>query len=461
MTSNDRDRAVVLGAGIAGLLAARVLADTFAEVTLVDRDLLGPETGPRRGTPQAKHLHGLLARGHDVLEGLFPGLTADLIAGGSPVGDMLGNTRLCFGGHRFQQGHSGLTALCVSRPTLEAAIRRRVLALAPVRVLTGRDVVGLTTSPDHHQVTGARVIARADGSADERVPGDLVVDATGRGSRLPVWLESLGYAPPPQERVTVGVGYASRHYRLPAGALGDDLVLISAPTPTHPRGGGLSLIEGGACLVTLMGVLGDHPPTDPATFTRFAADLALPDVRAVLLDAEPEDEPVAFRYPTSMRNRYELLERFPDGLVTLGDAVCTLNPIYGQGMTVAALEAAALQHHLARSRPLQPLGYLRDVGRINGAAWALALGADLSFPDVEGRRTPVTRMLERYVGRLQAGATTDPRLGRAFLRVTSLIDPPQALFRPSVLARTLASRDTGPRETEAPAASPPSPAGRR
>ena len=266
MTGTDRDRAVVLGGSIAGLLAARVLADVDAEVVVVDRDPLGAGTGPRRGTPQARHLHGLLARGHDVLEELFPGLTTELVGAGAPVGDMLADTRLCFGGHRFRQGTSGLTAICVSRPTLESTIRRRVMGWAGVRLLGGRDVVGLVTTSDGRRVVGATVIGRADGSAEERLESDLVVDATGRGSRLPAWLEGAGYPAPLRERVAVRVGYASRQYRLAPGALGHDLVLLSGPTPERPRGGALSLIEGGRALVTLMGVLGDHPrPTRRAS----------------------------------------------------------------------------------------------------------------------------------------------------------------------------------------------------
>lgn len=445
MTSTDRDRAVVLGAGMAGLLAARALTESYAEVVLVDRDQLGPESGPRRGTPQARHVHGLLARGHELLEELFPELTSELVAEGAPTGDMLADFRVCFGGHRFRQAPSGLTALNVSRPTLESAIRRRVMALPGVRVLGGHDVVGLTATRDRRRVVGARVIGRTDGSAEEQLPADLVVDTTGRGSRLPFWLESLGWPPPPQERVSVGVGYASRRYRLSPGALGDDLGVLCGPTPARPRGGALQLIERGQCLVTLIGVLGDHPPTDPAGFQRFAADLALPDVHTALEDAEPLDDPVAFRYPASVRNRYDRLARLPDGLGVLGDAVCTLNPIYGQGMTVAALEAVALRDHLAGRGQLRPRPYLRDVGRISGLAWGLALGADLSFPEVDGPRTSSTRMLGRYVELLQAGAAHDARLGRAFLRVTSLVDPPTALFRPSVLGRAL----TRPRDGRA------------
>ena len=193
-----------------------------------------------------------------------------------------------------------------------------------------------------------------------------------------------------------------------------------------------------------MGVLGDHPPTDPEGFARFAADLALTDIHKILQDSQPLDEPVAYRYPLSVRNRYDQLTRFPEGLAVLGDAVCTLNPIYGQGMTVAALEAAALRPHLANG---QTRDNLREVGRISGVAWAMALGADLSFPEVEGTRTPATRLLGRYIRRLQAGAEYDAQLGQAFLRVTSMVDPPSALLRPSVVMRALTARSTPRRIT--------------
>jgi 2-polyprenyl-6-methoxyphenol hydroxylase-like FAD-dependent oxidoreductase len=188
-----------------------------------------------------------------------------------------------------------------------------------------------------------------------------------------------------------------------------------------------------------MGMLGDHPPTDHDGFTRFAADLDLPDIADLLQQGTPLDDPVSYRYPTSVRRRYDKLTRFPHGLLVLGDAVCTLNPIYGQGMTVAAVQAATLHLHLAHGRGLRPRPVLRDTGRISGLAWAMARGADLSFPDVDAPSTPGTRLLGRYLQRIQAGAEHDPRLGAAFLRVTSLVDPPPALFRPSVLARTLAA----------------------
>lgn len=181
-----------------------------------------------------------------------------------------------------------------------------------------------------------------------------------------------------------------------------------------------------------MGVLGDHPPTDDRDMVRFAADLWLPDLHAALLEATPVDEPITHRHPVSVRHRYDRMSAFPEGLTVVGDAACCLNPIYGQGMTVAAMQAVTLHRN--------PDATLRQLGRSAQVAWALAAGADLSFPGVHGRRTPATRFLSRHVDRVQAGAAVDPRLGRSFLRVTSLVDPPSALLRLGVVRRATTSR---------------------
>ena len=444
------DRAVVLGGSMAGLLAARVLADAYPEVVVVERDELPEAPAHRRGVPQSRHIHGLLARGQQALEELFEGLTAELVARGAPSGDMLQHVRLYFGGHRLQPGDSGLLALQASRPLLEAALRARVRALPSVEFMDRCDVAGLTASSDGGRVTGARVVRRLDGSAEQILPADLVVDATGRGSRTPAWLEMLGYPRPPVEQVRIGIGYASRTYRFTPDLLDGDLGIINPATPDHPRGGALAAMEHDRCIVTLFGILGDHPPTQPAGFADFAATLQFPDIHEALRRAEPLDEPVGFRYHASVRHRYERLSRFPDGLLVMGDAMCTFNPVYGQGMSVVALEALALRACLQQARP-QPLRFLRQIGRIVDVPWAMSTGGDLAFPDVEGRRTLQMRLLGGYLARLHEGAAHDPYLGRAFLRVAGLVDPPQALLAPPVAARVLAqARRTAP-----------SPAGRR
>ena len=235
-----------------------------------------------------------------------------------------------------------------------------------------------------------RVLRRADGSAEELLSADLVVDASGRGSRSPAWLDALGYPPPEREQVQIGLAYATRTYRLPPDALDGDLATLIAATPQHPRTGAMQRLEGDRWMLTLAGILGDHPPTDPDGFVDFARSLQFPDIYDAVRDAEPLDDPVAFRFPASVRHRYERSPRFPAGLLAVGDAVCSFNPIYGQGMSVAALEALTLRRHLARGIEPQPRRWFRDLARLVDVPWQMAAGGDLVFPGVQGRRTRKT-----------------------------------------------------------------------
>jgi 2-polyprenyl-6-methoxyphenol hydroxylase-like FAD-dependent oxidoreductase len=422
---------------MAGLLAARVLSDSYGQVTVIDRDELPEASMHRRGVPHGRHLHALAARGQQALGELFCGLTAELVADGVPAGDMLADTRLFLSGHRLRQAPTELGLLCASRPVLEGRVRSRVRALPNVRLVDRCDVVGLATTPDRRRVTGARLLRRADGSAEEALGADLVVDATGRGSRTPLWLEALGYPRPPTEQVRVGLGYATRTYRLPPDALGGDLAVLQAATPEHPRAGALQVLEGDRWMVTLAGILGDHPPTDPVGFLAFARSLRFPDIYQAVRNGEPLDDPVGFRFPASVRHRYEQLDRFPDGLLVMGDAVASFNPIYGQGMSVAALEALALRRHLAHGTAPRPRRWFRELARVVEVPWDIAAGGDLVFPGVQGRRTAKVRLVSAYLGRLHAAAAHDADLAGAFLRVAGLVAPPGSLLRPGVAARVL------------------------
>jgi 2-polyprenyl-6-methoxyphenol hydroxylase-like FAD-dependent oxidoreductase len=310
-----------------------------------------------------------------------------------------------------------------------------VAAWPGVDVVASCELVGLDTSADLQRVTGARV--RRDGRAEEAVAADLVIDATGRGSRIPTWLGAVGLPAPAEDRVRIGLGYASRVYRARPGALAGDLGIVRAPVPPRGRGGGLAVLEGDRWMVTLIGVLGDHPPIDPVGFLDFARSLPGPDIHDAVATAEPLDDPVPFRFPASVRRRYERLPIFPERLLVLGDAFCSFNPIYGQGMTVAALEALALRDRFRRGHPPQSRAFHRRVARIVDAPWELVVGGDLAFSGVEGRRTPKTRILGAYVDRLHSAAATDTKLATAFLRVAALVDPPTALMSPRIALRVL------------------------
>lgn len=441
MSDNAAGRAVVLGGSMAGLTAARVLADRYHEVLLVDRDDLTLASAERRGVPQGGHAHALLARGLQALEELFPGLTDELIADGAAHGDVLAEARVHFSGHRLRRGTAGLRMLSLSRPFLESHVRARVRDLPNVSVAPPSDIIGLATTPDGGRVTGAKVFARADGSTADVIDADLVVDATGKGSRTPRWLEELGYDRPAEERVDVDVGYATTIYRLPPDALDGDWGTLQAPTPDLPRGGALSRLENDRWMLTLMGMAGDHPPTDPAGYLAFARSLRFPDIHDVIRDAEPVHGPAAYRFPDDVRRRYERLARLPEGLLVVGDGVCSFNPIYGQGMTVAALEALALRAHLERHGVPRPRRFQREIARVVDVPWDMATGSDLSFPGASGRHTRKLRVLAGYIGRLHAAAAHDASLAATFMRVSGLVDPPNALLRPGVALRVLAHRN--------------------
>jgi 2-polyprenyl-6-methoxyphenol hydroxylase-like FAD-dependent oxidoreductase len=450
MSTPARDHALVLGAGIAGLLAARVLAEAYDRVTVVDRDELPDHPAPRRGVPQGRHAHALLARGRLVLEELFPGLTADLIAHGAPAGDMLGDVRLHIGGHQLRRTHTGLTVLSVSRAFLEHQVRQRVRALPGIWFGPPTDIVGLSATPDGHRIAGARTLRRAHGSAEETIDADLVVDATGRGSRTPAWLAALGYQRPPEDRVSIDLGYTSRRYRLRPDALGGDLATLHGPTPTCPRGGVLARLEGGQWLLTLFGLAGDHPPAQPDGLAQFARSMPCADIYQAIRDAEPLDDPVAYRFPTSRRRRYERLTHFPAGLIVLGDGVCSFNPIYGQGMTVAAIEALILRDHVRRRQPASTRQFRARLADAIDTPWTMTTAGDLAIPGVRGQRTATARAANSYLTRVLAAAANDTTVSDAFARVSGLVDPPTALVRPRMALRVLRHHPSPDAETYAP-----------
>jgi 2-polyprenyl-6-methoxyphenol hydroxylase-like FAD-dependent oxidoreductase len=424
--------ALVLGASISGLLAARVLAEHHDRVTLVDRDPIVRLAGPRRGVPQGRHIHVLHPRGLQVLDELFPGLAESLVDDGAIGLDTAGEVRAIFSGHRQRQTPLGLRGVLCTRPFLEDRVRARVLALPNVGVRHAA-AVGLIGSAADRRVTGVRIAP--DGAEECALAADLVVDATGRGSHTPVALTELGYERPAEDRVDIGIGYATRLFRLRPGALGRDVAIVQGGTPEHPRSGVVAAIEGGCHLVGLVGVLGDLPPTDAAGFAAFAETLQHPDIADALVEAEPLDDGVAVRFPASVRRRYERMAALPDGLLVIGDGVCSFNPVYGQGMTVAALEASLLRDMLARQRVPDPRRWYRAVARVVDAPWQVAVGADLAYPDVPGRRTLQVRLANAYLPRLHAAAADDPVLAAAFARVVGLVDRPERLLRPDHVVR--------------------------
>lgn len=428
---------MVLGGSIAGLFAARVLSDAYDEVLIVDRDVLLGVEGPRRSCPQGRHINGLLARGQLAMEEMFPGITDEIIADGVPTGDLAGDVRWYFNGKHLKQQHAGLLCLAATRPLLEKHIRARTQVIPNITFAERHEVLGLHTSAGGARVTGIRV-QRLDSDQDEVLRADLVVDATGRGSRMPVWLEELGYGRVEEESRKVGLGYVTQHYRLAEDAHFGDVSINPVASAAAPRGAIFVRTDGNRIEMTTYGMLGDHPPTDTAGLREWMKTMAVPDIYDALEGAEALDEPVAFKFPTTIRRRYERLGRLPDGLVATGDAVCCFNPVYAQGMTVAALGALTLRSHLHTGAAPQPSRYFEDLARdVIDAPWEMTKTVDLGFPGVEGERTLKVRMAQAFLKRVQLAATRDGAVTAAYMRAAGLVDRPEAMMRPGFVLRVL------------------------
>jgi flavin-dependent dehydrogenase len=458
--------AVVIGGSMAGLVAARVLTDHFDRVTLVERDRLPDRPAFRAGVPQSRHLHGLLPGGLAVLEQLFPGYQSELEAAGAPRFAMPRDALWLSAAGWFERfpGVEGVTA---SRELIEHTVRQRVTASDRMQVRDGSAVSGVVATPDGSAVTGVR-LRRRDGrdgssdSAEETVAADLVVDASGRSSKTPEWLAALGYPTPALTRINASLGYASRAYAIPHGFRADwRLLLLQSQPPGIPRTGYLFPVEGDRWMVSLMGAGGDYPPTDEAGFMAWARGLRSPILHEVMRDAEPLSPIYGHRGTDNRQWHFERMPRWPDGLVALGDAVCAFNPVYGQGMTVAARAAMVLDRCLHEQAGRQPGGGLaglsrrvqRLVAKANAPAWMMATGEDLRYPTTEGARPDLqTRVMHRYLDRVLAAATHHPVVNQRFFQVLSMLAPPSTLFHPQVLLPALRRR-----REPAPAVAPPSP----
>ena len=438
------ERAIVLGASMSGLLAARVLAENYQTVNVVERDALPTSPEPRRGVPQGRLIHALAARGAQILDELFPGFLDQLLADGAARWD--GDyAKLCFsvGGHQFLR--SGRTPspesmpfYFQSRPFLEWHVLQRMREISNITILEHHDVLSLAATADRSRVTGVEVVNR-DSRQNATLTADLVVDATGRGSRAPVFLEQLGYDRPAEDEVVVHLAYACQVVHTKPGAIAEDFIAIF-PKPGQPKMFATIGYENDTTMFAVGAMAGHEPPGTLAEMRSFAADIAPKDVLAAFGSAAPIGEIAHYRVPSNRWRRYDKMRRLPGGLLVFGDAVCSFNPIYGQGMTVAAIEALVLRDCLRRGDKHLPRRFFRSSAKVIRVAWQTAVGSDLALPEVEGSAPLPMRLGNAYLEQVMSAAEDDPIVTLQFLRVIGMIDSPTRLFSPPFVLRILRSR---------------------
>lgn len=430
----------MIGGGMAGLVAARVLTRHYERVTILDRDLLpaGPE--PRAGAPQSYHVHVLLNRGWQILSAQFPELDAMLRAAGALELDWLAEVEWFTPFGQFPRESSPLRSRACTRALLEFSVRQCLLADPRVRVLAGLEVTGLEVAGE--RVVGVQVSRRAgagEPTADD-LRADLVVDASGRASKALAWLAALGYPAPAETVIDAKLGYATRLYQLRGEQPWKVLYVMGKPGE-NPRGGVVYAVEGGRHIVTLVGYGGVFPPTDEAGFLEFAANLPTPALREALADATPCSAIHGYRKTENRIRHFERLRRWPAGFVVTGDAACALNPVYGQGMTVGAIAATLLDATL-RERPGEPPGlrFQRRLAASNQGAFMTATSDDLRWPETVGKASPGLKVMHRLVDKIFVAATRHPDIQLKLMQVLHLVEPTRVLFHPSVLRRALFAR---------------------
>ena len=454
-TMQSNKHAVVIGASMAGLVTARVLSDHFAQVTILERDQLPEQVEVRKGVPQGQHVHALLAKGAAILTDLFPGLFEALTQQGAVRFTPQDVRSYNFGiwNTRFP---SSIAIYSQSRPFLEQYVRDFLAARGNVRILDACEVTRLLATADSGRVTGVCLRYRSGEQREEELAADLVVDASGRGSRAPQWLVSLGYGQVEESRVTVDVGYATRIFRLP-GHLPLDwkMMLISSTPPEQLRAGLMSHIEGDRWILTLASRWRECLPDDEDSFLEYARSLPQPNIYEAIKEAEPLTPVLNYKYSANRWRHYERMARLPEGFVILGDAVCSFNPVYGQGMTVAALEAKVLDSFLrqhSRGISSQESGFTqrfqKAIAKVVEWPWQMATSADRPASETPGELHWSKRLLNWYMQRALQLTTSNPVAADRFNQVMHLLKPPTVLFDPrialAILRQELASRRRKP-----------------
>lgn len=469
------EHAVVIGGSIGGLLTARVLSDYFERVTIFEADTLPDEPVPRKGVPQSSHAHGLLAGGANVVRKYFPGLHDDLVAAGAEYDDPMLNWRRFGGGRWSPRVESGMGTYVMSRPLLETVVRKHTVAIANIELRVATPVSGYTHSTrDAHGAGSTHSTREAHGAGSthgtreahgagstsndaktaitgvileqsgEIVTADFVADVSGRNSKTASWIEPMGFTPPQCSNIGVDVGYVTFEVAVPSDKQRDWSVLVvnQKDIPKDTRAGGIFHKEGDRYLVLAAGFHKDYPPTDWPGFLAYMKSLPFSSIYDEIKDLQPIGEGHEYRFAAYLRRHYERFQHFPQRLVVLGDAICSFNPVYGQGMTVAAKEAEHLDACLKQclesgglDNVAQP--FFEGAAEFVDTAWDGTTVEDLRYPLTRGER-PKGYGLRKWLNRkFFALSATDEEFSVAFFKVINMVEPRESMLKPKYLLKAV------------------------
>jgi flavin-dependent dehydrogenase len=440
-------RAIVIGGSVAGLAAARVLSDHFAKVTVVERGLMAVGIDFPKGAPQARHPHVLLIRGERILEGLFPGFRQELLDGGANPLNFGRDLKMRSPEGWLPHYETEMEAIATSRRLLDFTVYQHIAENPKVTIKANSEVMSLCTDEDNCRVIGVQICNRENGRIEE-IPAELVVDASGRSSKAPQWFAQLGYASPEEQTVNAFPGYATRIYEIPEDFDQTWKSLYIMPNPPHVTRGAIVVpMEGNLWHVCLVGMNRDYPPTDEAGFMDFARSLIAPEVYQVLKDAQPASPIWGYRQAENRMRRYDTLERYLEGFVAMGDAVYALNPVYGQGMTLAAIASELLDQCLTEQAQ-QPASndfsgmsakFQKHLKNELAIPWQNATNEDMRWPDTEGKQEldAVSKLIGRYFKLILKAMPHNAKVTDAFFHVQHMIAPPTLLMRPDILANVI------------------------
>ncbi|TDH26990.1 FAD-dependent monooxygenase [Segetibacter sp. 3557_3] len=437
--TSPKKHAIVAGGSLAGLLAAKVLSKHYSSVTIIEKDSVQRKPEARKGQAQAYHLHALLPAGLQVLSHYFPGFLDDLSSHGVKVLDFASSMNwYCYGGFR-KRFPIGIEVIIVSRALLEHVVRERILAMPNIQLVDNTLVKQLTTTDDKQSITGIVTENKNTGQTN-LVSADFVMDTSGRGSRTAQWLKELGYGETPVSEVKVNVGYTTRIYtRDPGDAHGESWIISTPIAPGHKRFGAAFPIENNRWMVTVGGWHNDHAPTLETEYLEFVRGLPNPALYDVVSTNKAVGDFIQYKFPFSLRRHYEKLRRFPVGFLVAGDAFSSFNPIYGQGMSSAALQVELLDKLLNEQVPDQDLAktFFKRSTSIIDVIWSMATGEDFRYPQTSGTRPPGIKLVNKYIEQVHKATTKDEVVCGAFLKVIALLKPPTHLFQPAILWRVL------------------------